>query len=331
MMDLIRQEGQEGQGDRGEATAPLAEAIRKWERRAPELWKRCYPRHYEVGQQYASPKQLALKLLELRVQAELSHRHSEAKQSQNMLMMWAAAGLVNLQVPLFFVAPDLLTAVRLSIPPVDLDWRALPLPFTSAAFALPRGSLKHDTRGEVSYIWYTRIRKGEAYPIFPASAPIGICDEDAIVIAASCMESAGRMLYSIMFTGSSTPTLNLVDLSEGPDRRASSLNGLHADDHTMIGTASALLFSLLFAMNAREGLWEKGSFTGKKTRSGLEFWTPNVLGRTYRLRARPSEAASGISPRMHWRRGHMRQQAYGQGRTLRRSQWIEPVLVAAPE
>ncbi len=162
-MDLINQEDKR---DRGEATAPLAHAIRKWEEKAPELWRWCYPRHYEVGQQYASPKQLALKLLELRMQVQLSHRHSKAQQSQHMLIMWAAAGLVNLQVPLFFVAPDLLTAVRLSIPPVDLDWRMLPLPFTSAAFALPRGSLKHDSRGEVSYIWYTRIRKGEAYPVF---------------------------------------------------------------------------------------------------------------------------------------------------------------------
>lgn len=162
-MDLKHQEDQ---GGRGEATAPLADAIRRWEQKAPEPWKRCYPRHYEVGQQYVSPKQLGLKLLELRMKAELSHRHSEAQQSQNMLMMFAAAGLVNLQVPIFFVAPDLLTAVRLSIPAVDLDWRTLPLPFTSAAFALPRGSLKHDTRGEVSYIWYTRIRKGEAYIVF---------------------------------------------------------------------------------------------------------------------------------------------------------------------
>lgn len=322
---------QEGQGGRGEASAPLADAIRKWEQKAPELWKMCYPRHYEVGQQYASPKQLALKLLELRMQAELSHRRSEAQQSKNMLMMSAAAGLVNLQVPIFFVAPDLLTAVRLSIPPVDLDWRALPLPFTSAAFALPRGSLKHDSRGEVSYVWYTRIRKGEAYPVFPASPPIGISPEEAIVIVASCMESPGRMLFSIIFTGTSAPTLNLVGLSEGPDLEASSLKVLQADDHTMIGTASALLLSLLFVMNAREGLWEKGRFTGKRARSGLEFWTPNILGKTYRLRSKGGEAASGISPRMHWRRGHMRQQAYGQGRALRRSQWIEPVLVSAPD
>ena len=130
------------------------------------------------------------------------------------------------------------------------------------------------------------------------------------------------MLFSIMFTGTSAPTLNLVDLSEGPDLQQASLGTMHADDYTFIGTASALLFSLLFAMNAREGLWEKGHFTGEKVRSGLEFWTPNILGNTNRLRSRGSDVSSGISPRMHWRRGHMRQQPYGQVRSLRRPQWI---------
>ncbi len=53
------------------------------------------------------------------------------------------------------------------------------------------------------------------------------------------------MLYSITFTGTSAPTLNLVDLNEGLDLNASSVKDLHANDHTMIATASALLFSLL--------------------------------------------------------------------------------------
>ncbi len=39
-----------------------------------------------------------------------------------------AAGLVQLSVPIFFVAPDLFQAVQMSIPPVDLDWVGMHFP-----------------------------------------------------------------------------------------------------------------------------------------------------------------------------------------------------------
>jgi len=35
------------------------------------------------------------------------------------------------------------------------------------------------------------------------------------------------------------------------------------------------------------------------------------------------------SPRLHWRRGHVRRQPYGTGRGQRKLIWIEPVLVGA--
>src|SRR5271157_5756644 len=35
----------------------------------------------------------------------------------------------------------------------------------------------------------------------------------------------------------------------------------------------------------------------------------------------------GVSPRMHWRRGHWRAQLYGERHLLRKLIWIEPTLV----
>jgi hypothetical protein len=34
---------------------------------------------------------------------------------------------------------------------------------------------------------------------------------------------------------------------------------------------------------------------------------------------------------MHWRRGHIRNQPFGMGRTQRRLLWIEPMLVGVKE
>ena len=82
-------------------------------------------------------------------------------------------------------------------------------------------------------------------------------------------------------------------------------------------------------MNARDELWERGKYTRKTAKSRVAFWTPNIIRKNYTLKGENSATHAGVSPRMHWRRGHMRQQPYGEGRSLRREQWIEPTLIAA--
>jgi len=57
-------------------------------------------------------------------------------------------------------------------------------------------------------------------------------------------------------------------------------------------------------------------------------WSPNFLGRTYRMRG-AGEGHSGDGKRPHLRRGHARRQRYGPGRTLVEERWIEPVIVNA--
>jgi hypothetical protein len=55
---------------------------------------------------------------------------------------------------------------------------------------------------------------------------------------------------------------------------------------------------------------------------------PRWLGKDFKSK-RSSESSTGThsSPRTHWRRGHWRRVAVGQGRTERKVIWIQPVLV----
>ena len=305
----------------------IAEQMNRWESLFPDHWALCYPKQYQVSSTYPSPKQLAVNLMEFRAPNE------DVKlllgSTDKRLALLAASVLVKFKVPIFFVAPDLLAAVRMSVPPIDLDWIDMRLPFDSAAFALPRGSLSHTSRGDVSYLWYARIRKGQPYYLYPEPTPLGIADEDAFMVFISCMD---RNVLSHIVPGSSQPTIPMKDLSNGfelIDASTLSRAGFVEDDMTLVSSAVTLLFSLLFVMSAREGLWERGQWTGKRSKRGLEFWTPNILGKDYVLKRNTQSSGSGASPRMHWRRGHMRQQPYGENHSLRRSQWIEPVLVAA--
>lgn len=46
---------------------------------------------------------------------------------------------------------------------------------------------------------------------------------------------------------------------------------------------------------------------------------------------RETPAGTHASPRLHWRRGHFRNQAYGVKHSERKVIWIEPTLIGADE
>lgn len=60
-----------------------------------------------------------------------------------------------------------------------------------------------------------------------------------------------------------------------------------------------------------------------------DFYEPLWIGRNYRVKREDAQDKGGThaSPRVHWRRGYLRNQPYGEGRQQRKLVWIEPVLV----
>jgi len=59
-----------------------------------------------------------------------------------------------------------------------------------------------------------------------------------------------------------------------------------------------------------------------------DFYEPLWIGRNYAIkRDVQDKGGTHASPRVHWRRGYLRNQPYGEGRQQRKLVWIEPVLV----
>jgi hypothetical protein len=60
-------------------------------------------------------------------------------------------------------------------------------------------------------------------------------------------------------------------------------------------------------------------------------WHPRWVGKAYKRSVCVTGPIAGThaSPRTHWRRGHWRNQAVGEGRADRRRTWIQPILVMA--
>jgi len=120
---------------------------------------------------------------------------------------------------------------------------------------------------------------------------------------------------------------------------------LEEADEGFLEKLGTVAFGTFLAMAAKPELLERGKLL-RKVKKGdkvREFWSPNIIGPRYKLKREvpriihgrfvESERESGThaSPRMHWRRGHFRQQAHGPQRRERKTIWIEPMLIGAGE
>lgn len=87
------------------------------------------------------------------------------------------------------------------------------------------------------------------------------------------------------------------------------------------------VFNTIYAMSSRPEYIEGGERVGRYKQTQSEVWTPNIIGRKYAVKSTSFPNEKKGSVRLHWRRGHFRQQAYGIGRTQHRVIWIEPMMV----
>jgi hypothetical protein len=106
--------------------------------------------------------------------------------------------------------------------------------------------------------------------------------------------------------------------------------GMDNDDSEVMIRAVELLFNILLFMASKPQMVEMGAMlkrVHKKRDMPVEYWTPHIIGRSYKLRRvyeTKQEPGHHSSPRGHWVTGFWREQPYGEGRTLRRTLWIEP-------
>ncbi len=105
-----------------------------------------------------------------------------------------------------------------------------------------------------------------------------------------------------------------------------------ASDKEITDRLSALMLKLLVILNTRPQLVESGRCVRpQKIKHGrvkhCELWSPNLIGRCYRTIREGPGGGTHASPRVHWRRGHVRSQPHGPHWSLRKPVWVEPVLV----
>jgi hypothetical protein len=235
--------------------------------------------------------------------------------------------LVRNEMPTYHVSPNLLAAaVATSIPPTirleDVNW-----PMPAMVFVLPRGGLTLDDGSEFRFIAYSRMPVGEGNsPVagFPPS-----CDQD--YDGFGIFSSTTRDLVSTSLMAMQNVSLSDFADMALPEGRSTLVP---ADSVNFGKTARQVALKLLLILSARSNLVHKGSVkrgsSEKKGRTKSELWSPNILGLDYQQRVETDANCTrgeGTAKRLHWVRGHLRQQPYGPRENPRHELiWIEPFL-----
>jgi hypothetical protein len=255
--------------------------------------------------------------------------------------------LVDRKISPFFVAPKLLDAVKCTDFKDPIDFSTLPLPFESGVFVLPRGALVHPTDGDAGAIIWSRTVAGKDF-VLPVPRWVKenpntelaeawrkqyerkiTCDTGGLGLVALCPDTGYWYDLTYLADGSLLNLKNPFDLADQPTPQSPFDTPLREQDGEFLQKMVSIFFGVIMAMLARPTLLEKECrvATTKKKRE-REFWSPNVVGKYYQPVHQKGDGTHS-SPRMHWRRGHYRNQAHGEGRKERKILWIEPMLISA--
>jgi hypothetical protein len=297
----------------------------------PELWAKCYPKVYEGvdGGEYHSAKLVGYFLLTVALKIEQPEVRIYEHFNETVEAIWASR-LAAYRVPIFWLTREITEALKLTTLPVTLDLTTMKLPFEAAVFMLPKGSLIYESEAtDVVCVSYARAAMREEIPsISPAAIETIEGRGDFSVFAG--------MLNGLLLNWSH-PWEEPLDIAQldatiqdtpNTPLQTEFQHDITTDGKHFMARVAHLVFNTLRLMLARPELVSMGSLVKQvhnKRHSIKAFWTPNTVGKDYRLR-RESQPLGGThaSPRGHWVRGFWRDQACGPNYSQHKETWIEP-------
>jgi hypothetical protein len=313
-------------------TIPLTDA--EWrriahdlEKKMPEVWRTLYPRIYPSSPRcglYCSPKEPAHVFLAQRQKFELGQvaKYSMMAEHPSLVM---AGNLVRCAMPQIWISREMADAIRETKPPIDLDWTTMQLPFPAMIFMLPKGSLVHPTLGDVQFMTYCRASRYRADGVAASNFALMIHTERRIILYCSL---AGDKSPIVPLGNLARLQEEVLDIYQNGPLPPGFEVPLDSQGSEVEKKAIHLLFGALLVMQDRPSLVTESNLINrvhKKRAEPKEFWSPRVLGEHYRM-IRPESVYQGghhSSPRLHWVRGHWRDQPYGPGREQRHMIWVE--------
>ena len=281
----------------------------------PEMWRAFYPRKYSCPGGYGSPK-MAARVFALHCKPAFMRSVVEGRPVEGGVdaHIFVCGGvLASLGVPTYWVARDLAAAAAHTSPPESLKLGDIKFPMDGMLFVLPEGTLDPPgARSSWLAVAKARSRAGGESVCFVTG---GFGPTYSVTLKAE------EPLASFDSLGFETVSL---DGSADP-------GGTTVEDDTRFTKRMAHMgTTIIMLMTARPELVSRESPVrpaGEDGRDGKKLFSPNWIGKGYRVSTKGVPAGTHASPYMHWRRGHWRHQPCGPKRSERKDIWLEPCLV----
>lgn len=294
----------------------MAKACRQYD---PDLWARCCPRRYAGADGYRSFDLPAVSMFStLRIPEELGRFPDESSRT----IFRIDRHLIDLNVPTLFVAPEFGRAVMETEPPAEILWTEARLPHEAAILMLPDGLIPDPAGVSLPFVAYSRMKAGDVYREIDRELAVA-SDILSIHALTSLRGPAGtNITYEMTLNSANARQANIRDLHY--DRV------LSAGEDEWLTDVARFVLKVALVVEERPSLLGKSELLRKPRKGKDALWSPNVIGKAFRILREPPTAETATARagvRTHWRRGHFRNQAHGEGRAQRKIIWIQPVLV----
>lgn len=287
---------------------------------SPQIWDMIPKKRFKKGvERFYDHKGIYLEFAIAMAYAVTKQEVTLVKGQEMLLAASAYLVAEKYKCPIFFVENGLLEAAIQSKINFTVDWQKMSFPFEGFTFVLPRSSKFTINGTPIAYIHITRTTF-ESNPLLHQT----FFDKDKTGLIVFGLSPDLMFKPGFCTKNSYDPDRHEWKTVMDGEESSFSANKLEVLLH--------VAFNLIFAMAARPEYVETGRKIGMHKKSNSEIWTPNVIGRKYatkRVMEANTEKGTHSSPRMHWRRGHFRQQPYGKGLTEHKIIWLEPMLVNA--
>jgi len=303
---------------------PPKKIISTIKEQAPDIYRDCFTRIYKGVDRFSdwhTPYMYAaLALLNGRLFLKRMQQYDALRNNYMFVMRWLTCGK-----PHYFLEKDVFEAIRDTAAPVDFDFADFKLPDAAQVFSLPLNALTFREH-KIAYIGISKYEIGHHIYRFKdyIAAETNLTHDRILLVAGT---STGEWFFAPSFPWVEMNRIIAMDAEEFQTEANAALDKQRAkgeetiriknrDDAVFVHNMLIWSLNLMLAMEALPELIEKGKYIAKtrikKSNVIKEIWTPNIIGRKYRVLRDPSgEHGTHASPRMHRRRGHFRKQGVG--------------------
>lgn len=307
----------------------------------PELLKAFYPRRYrEVKGFPDSPRVYASALCNTAAHMVLG----TAEKNPTMQVAYSIGNmLVDLKVPTYFLAPDVLEALLATDAPLDITLAELKMPTPAFLLCLPFivrdycpsgftiysiavGLMQPGHRITPTYQVMGRPARqfdvANTQPTFMVHALAG--EPDGLIVDHNFQLPINHALAEL-----SKEDFNYYPLTPGFENKYS------AQDYAMQRLLASIVLQVLLLFNAEPKAFEEKKLLtppvrhthGGKVSTTPGVWDPNFIGRNYKRVATAPKGGTHATPSTHVRRAHWHTYWVGKGRTERKLNWVQWTFV----